>query len=172
MNCTIDKENMIVTQVYSLICMVIIGMMVLFFVLATSVHAEQAVNIMLKDAITIHDEGIYFQDIVAPELVSDSAAHRIQEMLAVRLCNAPQPGRTRQLSRAYIVMKLKNQNIDITHLTFNGSKAVDVTRASTLFTPDDIQEQMQQFLLRRYSIQPQESKVILENIREDIILPY
>ncbi len=143
----------------------------LSFILFLTVEEGEALELLLKPAITIQDEIVYLKDIILRESLDDICASDINETLSIGLCKSPQPGRSHQLSRTFIVMKLKNNNVDTSLITFGGAKAIDVTRASTIYTQDEMKEFISSFLFEKYEINPDGSKIILENIREDIVLP-
>lgn len=142
-----------------------------FFVLISAVTGY-AFEIVLKPSVEIHKETIQLKDIMSGATLSGDAIEQAQaDILAIQIAHAPRPGRKRQITRAHIAMRLKNNDIDISALSFDGAPVVDVYRGAQTVAPEVIEEYIKEYLLATSDMDARHTIVTLENIREGLVLP-
>jgi len=132
----------------------------------------EAIELVLKNSVTIHSNVVYVRDIVCHEaLTGDEIIAQVNTILETELCRAPQPGNSRQLSRSYIAMKLKNNNVNIHNLHLDGAKEVNVDRGYSVLTKEKVAGVVAKYLDEHYSISPNETTLYFENFHDDVLLP-
>lgn len=146
-------------------------MLTSFFVLSFSATGA-AFEIVLRPSVELHKESIQLKDIISSAALSGDAidtAH--SEILSIHIAHAPRPGRKRQISRAHVAMRLKNNDIDISALSFDGAPVVEVYRGAQTVAPEAIEEYIKNYLLATSDMDARRTIVELENIRDGLVIP-
>lgn len=138
---------------------------VITFALTASAYAQLSTAFPLKSDVVVSDDVVYLKDILSNKDVF------ADDVLNVELCRAPRPGRNRNLSRAFIAMKLKNKEAADSSLSFEGAESVRVKRASMTFSKKNVELMVNARVSTLLGASRDEVKVRIENMDSDIVLP-
>lgn len=128
-------------------------------------------EVELATAVSVDTRMVYMKDILTSATKEAHEASLFENLVDVPLCKAPQPGEKRHLSRAFIVMKLKNKNIDVSQIAFCGADSIDITREFSVVTVDELTFQATAFVKKQFNIATEKSAIEIENITTDLYLP-
>jgi flagella basal body P-ring formation protein FlgA len=131
-----------------------------------------AFELVLKPAVEIQKETIQLKDILIDyDLPTDMREQMIHEILSITIAHAPRPGKTRQISRAHVAMRLKNNAIDISTLAFDGASVVEVARGAHTITKEILAEYVKDYLIATTDIDREKTFVTVENVRDGLVIP-
>lgn len=145
--------------------------LLLSIVVLVSSSTGEALELTLKSSVTVNDAVICVRDILSQEALAFAGDHQTDTLLNTVICKAPQPGKDRELSRAFIVMKLKNKNIDLRDLQLGGAHAVSVDRSYTILSQKQIADAIEKYLAEHYSVDFKKHTLHFENFRKDLLAP-
>ena len=127
---------------------------IVFLVIVSCAQAEEVLELTLKPRVEADNGVIYVRDIVSRETIADIRSANSQDILDVELCKAPNPGKSRQLQRSFIVMRLKNNDIDVSNLRFGGVKTVNIHRLYSVLGIDELRKVVRKHCVRKYKKYP------------------
>ena len=113
---------------------------ILFAILAQNVvDADEIkpIDITLVQQVEVIGEDILLGDLV---LLEGSRKDAIENLKSVFIGKAPLPGNKRRIDRQYIVLRLKQNNVDLDALRFAGATETDVVRGYNQISREEIEK--------------------------------
>jgi flagella basal body P-ring formation protein FlgA len=128
-----------------------------------------AFEIVLKPVVSIQKEEIVLKDLLTE---SSRAMCDDETVLMTSIARAPRPGESRQISRALVALKLKNNHIDISEYSFSGALRVAVERQAQILEKNVFENFIYGVLDAEYQLAPTRVRLEIENIKDHVILPF
>jgi len=95
----------------------------------------EAFELTMKDVYMTRGDVIALNEIAM--LTHDDISERMaNDILSIVVCRSPRVGFKREINREHIVMKLKQQSIDVAQLKFSGAPFITITREEQAVSPE------------------------------------
>ncbi len=146
-------------------CVLMSALFVSVFLYSSLSHAFEVV---LRPAVMVQGETVLLQDILT---VESQQACANATVLATRIARAPRPGKSRQISRALVAMRLKNNDVDIRSCSFGGAKSVSVEREHQIVTKGMIESYVKSVLIDLYGLDAEALRLHVENMTANYSIP-
>jgi flagella basal body P-ring formation protein FlgA len=95
------------------------------------------VSLSFEKNVEVPGDTIFLEDMAS--IIGDDES-LVQTIKKISIGKSPLPGKTRRFDRKDIEIKLKNNDIDLSKVTMNGTEETDVIRGSTTVTVEQIEE--------------------------------
>ncbi len=141
------------------------AVMLIMLLWALNLYAVTA-EYVIRPEVEIASDKISFKDILTDESLSN-----LNHDLNVLLGNSPAPGKSRKISRSFIVMRLKNSSVNTSQLVLEGSNYVTVKRKAYVVPVEQIKRAATEFIKKKYDLLDQKMIVEIKNLKNDIYLP-
>ncbi|MBN1493724.1 MAG: flagellar basal body P-ring formation protein FlgA [Candidatus Omnitrophica bacterium] len=146
-------------------------MAVLMIVCITVCHSTESVaapEIMMKDHVIVQGESVFVNDIAVINTADMSFSKELGEVF---LCKAPRAGYEREINRAFLIMKLRQNKIDTDPITFGGSMYTSVTVEEYVISADQQKSALTAWLSQKLDLSMDAFKVVYRKEPRDIVVP-
>ena len=90
----------------------------------------------------------------------------IEQLKAIELGKAPDPGKIREMSAYFIEMKIRHSEIDCEALSIDLPEKIEVLRGATTITPQRIEEIVKGFILTKMRWDPEAVSIKITPVKE------
>jgi len=142
----------------------------LAFVMFLCVYAVSAnqVGIDIKDKVTLKEKTITISDI---STVTGENVELVKKISNIELGRTPWPNNFRKVDKDFLRMRLRNSNVNLSDIVFNGAKAVTVSVEATKITGTEIAQKAREYLLSVLPVSDRETTIELERVPADQWVP-
>lgn len=128
-------------------------------------------NVCAAD-IVLHDSRVTSEENVCLRNIATITGFDVRQDVLVAMnnmivCKAPRPGYKREINRAYVVMKLKQYNFDLSNMKFIGSEYATIQRAERQISVDEQQVYLKHWLTQELGLDASEFMVVCKNTLRD-----
>ena len=100
-------------------------------------EADRLMDITLVENVEVTSEEILLGDLV---LIQGNQKEEIDKIKQIFIGKSPLPGKSRRIDRHYIVLRLKQNDIELDHIRFAGAVEVEVARGFNQITKEEIEK--------------------------------
>jgi flagella basal body P-ring formation protein FlgA len=142
----------------------------LAFVMFLCIYAVSAnqVGINIKDEIILKEKTITISDV---STVTGGNVELAKKVSNIEIGRTPWPNNFRKISVDFLKMRLRNSNINLSDIIFNGARAVKVSVEATKITGTEIAQIAREYLLSVLPVMDRETTVELGRMPADQWVP-
>jgi flagella basal body P-ring formation protein FlgA len=142
----------------------------LAFVMFLCVYAVSAnqVGIDIKDKVTLKEKTITIGDI---STVTGENVELVKKISNIEIGRTPWANNLRKVGKDFLRMRLRNSNVNLSDIIFNGAKAVTVSVEATKITGTEIAQKAREYLLSVLPVADRETTIELERVPADQWVP-
>lgn len=131
-------------------------------------YAEGPIRISLKSKIEVNSDTVHLKDLAN---ISAGDAEQRAYLEKIQVGRAPLPGKSRRIKRNYIELKLRQYDIDLARIRFDGPSEVSVGRVAVQADPAIIRANITEFLQNNAPWAGSDLKIEAIKITSDKTLP-
>jgi flagella basal body P-ring formation protein FlgA len=144
-----------------------VGLALIVFITMCLQTGAEAFEMVMKNSVVVDAEDIFVKNIASVQGVDKAL---IDEVSNVYLCKAPNPGYAREIDRAYLIMKLKQQKLDIEGITFSGAGFTKVTVQEYVVTVEQQQSALTAWISGKIDIPEDQLHIVYRKQPRDIVV--
>lgn len=138
------------------------------FISPISADRENKLTIRLHERASIKGDYIKLGEIATVEATE---AHIREELSGLVVGKSPLPGKERIMERGYVLLRLKQTEMESSEFDLHGPEKIVILREVTEITPEEIREKVRNFLRTELPWKNSEMEIDVSGFRETIPLP-
>ncbi len=139
---------------------------VMFLCICTA--SANQVEINIKDEVILKEKIVTISDVSA---VTGENVELVKKISDIKVGRTPWPNKFRKISMDLLKMRLKNSNINLSGIVFNGARAVTISVESTKITGPEIAQKAREYLLSVLQVMDRETTIELRRMPADQWVP-
>jgi flagella basal body P-ring formation protein FlgA len=140
--------------------------LIVLIALCVQMNAE-AFEVIMQEGVVVEVKDIFVKDIASVRGENETLLNEVNN---VYLCKAPNPGYAREIDRAYLIMKLKQQKLDIEGVTFSGAGFTKVTVQEYVVTVEQQQSALTAWISGKIDIPADQLHIVYRKEPRDIVV--
>lgn len=123
--------------------------------------------VRLLDGVGIESSTIFLRDIAD---ITGGNPSLIKKIESIEIGRAPLPGKSRQIDRGYLNIRLKQNNIDLSQVNFEGNDRIEVKRSFVEIDKERIKDIVLDYIYKNNPWEKERLTVRTVNVKDNVIL--
>lgn len=134
----------------------------------SALAAAGALRVTLAEQTVVDGDGVQLGQLTT---AASGDAETIAALKAISLGRAPQAGRSRTISRDYILLRLRQSGLDLTSLDLVAPEAITLVRRAVTISSADIEMLVREYVQANPPVRDADLSITAVRVPGDVILP-